>query len=321
MKILITGASGFIGSAFMHRFGARDDLELFGIGRRANPKLPPAVTYLAKDLSQPFHLEFKPDAVIHAAALASPWGAKNEYYKQNIEVTRNVIEYCKRAGLPRLVYISSSSVFYRNEHQYALHENSPIGPTFVNTYAATKYAGERLVGGYGGQKTILRPRAVFGPGDTVLFPRILAAALKGRLPRFINDGPPAIGDVIFIDTLCDYILKAVTSPNVQDSYNLTNAEPVQIEAFLAKILASLNLPTPDRQISVRAAMRTAACTEWLFRTFRLPGEPPITKFGIGVFAYSKTFNPYRTIKDFGPPSVSLDEGVEKFIQWQKQQWQ
>lgn len=320
MKILLTGASGFIGGAFMRRFGSLDELDLFGIGRRQSPALPASVRYRSLDLSQPFDIDFNPDVVIHAAARASPWGSALEYRIQNVETTRQVIRFCERKGWPRLIYISSSSVFYRNEHQFGLHEKSPIGPEFVNAYAASKYAGELLLGDYPGEKTILRPRAVFGPGDTVLFPRILAAAKTGRLFRFVSDGLPAIGDVIYIDVLCDYILAAATRHTVQDSYNLTNAEPVEIETFLCGILRALDLPTPQRTVTVSAAMRGAYCVEWIYRTLRLFGEPPVTRFGVSVFAYSKTFLPWRMLADFGPASVPLSEGVERFVNWQKQQW-
>jgi nucleoside-diphosphate-sugar epimerase len=237
-----------------------------------------------------------------------------------VDSTRNVMDFCARKGYPRLVYISSSSVFYRHEHQFGLTEDSPIGPTFVNAYAASKYAGEVLVGTYRGQKTILRPRAVFGPGDTVLFPRILAAARKGRLPRFIVDGPPAMGDVIYIDVLCDYMLKAATLPTLQPAYNLTNAAPVEIEAFLMHVLRALDLPLPTREMNIQSAMRAAVWIERAYRWLRLPGEPPLTQFGVGVFAYSKTFDTGRALADFGAPCVSLEEGVSRFVDWQKQQW-
>ena len=127
-------------------------------------------------------------------------------------------------------------------------EASPIGPDFVNTYAATKYAGECLVRDYSGEHVILRPRAVFGPGDTVLFPRVLAAARKGRLPLLVSDGPPPQGDVIYIDNLCHYMLQAATTSQLKhDAYNLTNAEPILIHDFLLEALERLHLPAPKRR--------------------------------------------------------------------------
>ena len=89
----------------------------------------------------PFDLDYEPDVVIHAAALASPWARREDYQRHNVEATRNVIAFCEARGRPRLVYLSSSSVFYRNEHQFELTESSPIGPDFVNDYAGDQVRG------------------------------------------------------------------------------------------------------------------------------------------------------------------------------------
>jgi nucleoside-diphosphate-sugar epimerase len=198
-----------------------------------------------------------------------------------------------------------------------LTEDSPIGPCFVNTYAATKYAGECLVRAYSGEHVILRPRAVFGPGDTVLFPRVLAAARKGRLPLLVSDGPPPQGDLIYIDNLCHYMLQAATAALKHDAYNLTNAEPVLIHDFLLEALEGLHLPAPKRRVSVAAAMRAARWTERLYGWLHLLGEPPITTFGVSVFAYSKTFDVSRCRAAFGPPPIGVHEGLRRFVEWQR----
>lgn len=316
MKILVTGASGFVGGAYFRRFKDRLGLVLHGVGRRALAM--PA--YAAVDLSRPFDIDFDPDVVIHAAARASPWGTRAEYHRQNVDATRHVIDYCRRHGMPRLVYVSSSSVFYRDGHQLGITEESPIGPRFVNDYAASKHAGEQLAAGYPGEWCIVRPRAVFGPGDTVLFPRILEAARRGRLPVIDNGGAPAVGDLIYIDTLSDYLHAAATSPQAPGrTFNLTNNQPVAILPFLFDVFDRLGLPRPTRKVSLRTAMLAARGGEAIYRMFRLPGEPPVTRFGVGVFAWSKTFDVSRAIAAFGPPSTSLEHGVERFVEWQRAQ--
>ncbi|MDB4917869.1 MAG: steroid dehydrogenase [Gemmatimonadetes bacterium] len=314
MKILVTGASGFVGGSFMRHFAARSDLMLHGVGRR---QLNHA-RYTSVDLARPFDLSFEPDVVIHAAARATPWGRASDYRRDNIDATKHVIEFCMRHGRPRLVYVSSSSVYYQPGDQYGLTEESPIGPRFVNEYAATKYAGEQLALAYAGPRVIVRPRAVFGPGDTVLFPRIVAAARAGRLPLFTRTGGPAVGDLIYIDTLVEYLLAVATRSNIADSYNLTNSEPVVIQDFLLDVFTRLGLPAPNRRVPVRTAMAAAAVTEAFYRAFRLDSEPPITRFGVGVFAWSKTFNVSRALTDLGPPSVSIADGVERFVRWQRE---
>jgi nucleoside-diphosphate-sugar epimerase len=236
-----------------------------------------------------------------------------------VQATQNVVRFCERRGCPKLIYLSSSSVFYRHEHQFNLTEASPIGPTFVNEYAATKYDGELAIGHYSGVTVVLRPRAVFGPGDTVLFPRILRAARRGQFPLFKSAGAPAVGDLIFIDTLCDYLLAAAVQPKIVGQYNLTNAKPVVIQDFILDAFARLGVRTPTRRITVATAMRVARVTESLYRLLRLKSEPPITRYGVSVFAYSKTFDVTRMLRELGPPSVSLEEGTERFIAWQRAQ--
>lgn len=313
MKILVTGASGFVGGRFMSRFRG-SDVTLHGVGRR------PLVDadYTSIDLSRPFDLPFEPDVVIHAAARATPWGTSRDYQRDNVDATREVLAFCARRGMPRLIYVSSSSVHYRDGHQLGLTEDSPIGPRFANEYAATKFAGEQLVRNYAGTAIIVRPRAVFGPGDTVLFPRILAAAKAGRLPLIDAPGPRAIGDLIYVDTLVDYLMAVAKHPAPADAYNLTNNEPVVIEDFLLDVFARLGLPAPTRRVSLRTAMTAAAVTESLYRVFRLRSEPPITRFGVGVLAWSKTFDVSRAMADLGPPSVSLADGVAAFVRWQQE---
>jgi 2-alkyl-3-oxoalkanoate reductase len=315
IKILVTGASGFVGGRFMARFRDRPGLLLHGVGRRPLP----GPDYTSIDLSRQFELPFLPDVVLHAAARASPWGRPAEFERDNVDTTRQVLALCERVGRPRVVYVSSSSVFYRPGHQFDLTEDSPIGPRFINEYARTKAAGERLVEQYRGSWAIARPRAVFGPGDTVLFPRILAAARQGKLPLFESDGPPARGDLIFIDTLLDCLLALVLRPELSGAYNLTNGQPVEIQPFLFEVFRRLGIPAPTRRVSVRTALVAAAATEMVYRLLRLRSEPPITRFGVGVFAWSKTFDVRKARAALGPPSVPLEEGVEAFVRWQREQ--
>lgn len=314
MKILLTGASGFVGSSFFGMMKDRPGIRIHGVGRRPMP----FAEYTQCDLTVPFDLDQSPDVVIHGAARSLPWGKAEEFHRQNVTATRNVIDFCERKGVKHLVYISSSSVFYREQDQEGMTERTPIGPEFVNHYARTKYEGECLVRNFPGRSVILRPRAVFGPGDTVLFPRILAAALAGKMYRFERDGPPVKGDLIYIDTLCEYMLRAAVDPAVEGDFNLTNNEPVEIEPFLWGIFERLGIRFPEKKMSCEKALKVATAIEWFYKIFLPRTEPPITRFGIGVLAYSKTFDASKTLRVLGPPAVDLQSGVEAFIRWQKE---
>jgi nucleoside-diphosphate-sugar epimerase len=310
MKVLITGASGFVGSALWSACEKRG-WEVMALGRR--PMASPV--YRQIDLSSPIDLPFQPDAVVHLAARSSPWGKRQDYHRQNITATRNVVEFCTKRAVPHLIYISTSAVLYRNEHQFRMDENTPAPAVTINEYARTKYAGEKLVENYVGAWSILRPRAVFGPGDTVVFPRILRAAQRGRLPLIESDSIVQ-GDLIYIDTLVEYIARAIERKTT-GLHHLTNNQPVPILSFLGDVFSQLDLPSPTRRVSAKQAMRLAGLIEALYRVIPVLGEPPITRFGVSVFAYSKTFNVTKALRDLGPPLVSVGEGVARFVEWQR----
>jgi 2-alkyl-3-oxoalkanoate reductase len=311
--ILITGSSGFIGS-WLCRYFQELGHTVYGVGRRALAKT--SYTYLQHDLAEPLTLNLKPDIVIHAAALSSPWGSRTSFEKNNVLATKHVIDFCKQSKA-KLVYISSSSVYYQNNHQLNITEQTPLPQKAINLYAATKRKAEELVKEYDGSWLILRPRAVFGPEDTVLFPRILRAAEAGRLP-LLKSKDTVLGDLIYIETLCDYIAKASLNPDINGVFNLTNNQSVVMLEFLLGVFRELGLPEPKRSIPVERAMFVAQMLEGLY-TFIPNKEPPITRFGVSVFAYSKTFDVSKTLSVLGKPKVSLDEGVKRFVTWQKKQ--
>ena len=320
MKLLITGASGFIGGRFLQRFSAHPDLDLLGVGRR-ELALP---NYRSIDLSQAGSLDatlrdFAPDVVIHAAALSVPFARRRDFLRHNIEATRCVIDSCRAHAQPKLIYISSSSVHYQPRDQLGIREDDPIGPTFANTYAETKAAGETLVRDYPGAWTILRPRAVFGPGDTVLFPRLLEAAKRGKLPRIVRKGPAAVGDLISVDALTDYMLRAAQRPDAVGAFNLSHGEPVAMQDFIADLFRRLDLPPSGKRISYRSARVAAFAAELLWTALPLRGEPPVTRFGIDVLCFSKTFDIAKARAVLGEPSQTLAQGLDDFIAWQRAQ--
>ncbi len=163
---------------------------IHGIGRRAMPG-----NYTALDLSKPFDVDFTPDVVIHAAARALPWGSKADFETQNVAATQNVADFCTpEKGAPGSFTFRRARCFTGRRINSASRRGTPIGPRFLNRYAETKYTGERLVREFPGSWAILRPRAVFGPGDTVLFPRILEAARRGKLARLTRPGGGGAGE-------------------------------------------------------------------------------------------------------------------------------
>ncbi len=317
LRVLVTGSSGFIGTHLLRQIRAAGWSAL-GIGRR--PLNEP--DYLPHDLVRPLPVNLgRPiDVVVHAAARSNPWGTRRQFEDDNVTATRNVIDFCQQNGSPRLVYISSSSVYYRPQHQLEITEETPLPSRHVNLYAATKRKAEDLVRQYPGPWVILRPRAVFGPGDTVLLPRIIRAAQQGRLPVLYSPDGPVVGDLIYIDNLVDAVCQS-TDQRISGVFNLTNNEPVPILDFLFTVFDRLGIDRPKRRISAKTAMIMAGGLETFHRLFLPRTEPAITRFGVHVFRYSKTFDVSRANAHFGLPRISLDEGLNRTVDWFRLQLQ
>lgn len=311
-RVLVTGASGFVGGSLLRALRSAG-VDAIGVGRRASD----APGYVRHDLGEPISFDSwgRIDAVVHAAARASPWGRRSQFERDNVIATRNVIDAAVRNGCDRFVYISSSSVYYRPQHQIGINEQTPLPGRQINDYSATKRKGERLVERFPGRWTILRPRAVFGPGDTVLLPRIVQAAKRGQLPLLELRGIEVVGDLIYIDNLIDAIVQTLKTPEAVGTINLTNNEPVPILSFLIDILKCLGIPAPTRRVSVAQAMRFAAMLELFYGLFLPDHEPPMTRFGVHVFAYSKTFDVSRMVAALGPPKIGNAEAVERTVAW------
>ncbi|MEG1421511.1 MAG: NAD(P)-dependent oxidoreductase [Citrobacter sp.] len=314
MKILLTGASGFIGSAFLRRFADCADLELCGVGRRPGQDFPPTLRYHALSLERLAQLNFIPDVVIHAAGRTSPWGTPQEYERDNVETTRQVIDFCNQHGFPRLILLSSAAVYYRFAHQFNLRESEVSGANFTSEYGRSKYQAEALVNAYRGEKTIFRSCAVFGAGDRLLFPPLLNAARKRQLVRLRSDITPAQAEIMPVGMLCDYLLRAARHPQLRRCYNISAGQPVETAAFLDDVLRQLGLPLPVKTVHPDTALHVAGALEWLWRWFPLAGEPPITRFGVAVFSYSATLNITAMCEDFGAPNEDLHHCVQDFLQ-------
>ena len=182
MRVLITGSNGFIGGRLAVAAGERG-WDVVGLGRAVS-STPPVTSYVRRDVRSPLALTGGVDAVVHCAALASPWARPSAFAETNVQGTRHVVDWCLSNGRPHLILVSSTSVLYRHADQLDLTEDSPVPPEKeqINAYSRSKLAAERLAESYPGRWTVLRPRAVFGPGDTTLLPRVLAVAGRGLLP-------------------------------------------------------------------------------------------------------------------------------------------
>lgn len=234
MKILLTGATGFIGGHLMDRFHERH--ELVAVARGGRPGDAPAgVNWVKQDLARPLsygNLPERIDAVIHLAQSRSyrlfPEGAE-DMFDVNIRGTFALLEYARRAGAGRFVLASSGTVYGRGEAEST--EEGAIRP--ANFYARTKYAAEQLAAGYESffHVAILRLFAVYGPGQQdALMPNLLRKVREGEAIE-VDGGQGLRINPIFVE---DAVRAVEAALSVEESglFNVAGDETVSIRELV-----------------------------------------------------------------------------------------
>ncbi len=313
MRIAVTGATGFLGGEICRRAIGRG-WEVMALGRNVTEGtrlVQLGCRFVAAPLSQIWTLSeafANLDAVIHAAALSSPWGRHGDFVTANVTGTRNVASAARSAAVRRLVAISSTSVYFRFADQYRIREDLPLPPP-VNSYAATKAAAEAVALSAGLSTVILRPRGIIGPGDRALLPRLAAAAARGPLPLF-RDGAHEV-DVTPVATAAEACLDAATPETPAGIYNVSNGEPVSVRWLVENAMAAIGRPVGWRPLPVGPALAAARLLEWA--SLARPGrpEPIVTRYGLGLLAYGQTLDLSAARSALGlRPAMSIRECLD-----------
>ena len=324
MKALVTGGGGFLGGVIVRQLLARGDA-VRSFTRTAYPWLEElGVEQAHGDLSDTDAVRQAIagcDVVFHVAAKAGVWGRYEQFFATNVAGTANVIAACLEVGVNRLVYTSTPSVVHAGASLEGINESAPYADHYEAYYPETKAEAERLVLAANGPDlatVALRPHLVWGPGDPHLIPRAIARARKGKLRR-IGTLPVKV-DVTYVDNAADAHLLAADrlapgSPVAGKVYFISNGEPVDLWEFLNRVLALVDLPPVTRTISVRRARLAGKVLEWVYRTFRLPGEPALTRFIAAQLSTSHWYDISAARRDLGyEPRVSIDEGLKRMVE-------
>ena len=275
MRVAVTGASGSVGGHVARALAAMGH-EVLSYGRRDVAELhEPPPNYVSWDVTAGPIAPVDVDAVIHSAAHVGDWGRYSTFYAANVDGTRAVLESFPRAA--RVVHISSSSVYSDALHKLAVREDAPIGDCRFSSYGRTKALAERVVLERRPDAIVLRPHIVYGPGDTTLLPRVLAARRLGRLP-IPGNGRNRVS-VTHVDNLVSAVTRALVSAPT-GVFNVADAETATVNELLRTILSRLGVPTKIVHVPRAIAWQIAVALEHIWPNRVGRSGPMLTRYAV-----------------------------------------
>ena len=321
MKVLVTGAGGMLGRATAAALIARGD-EVTVLQRRPSGLDCAEIRADITDSAAVARAVAGQDSVLHLAAKVGVAGLPAEFHRVNVRGTEVVLDAVRRAGVGRLVYVSSPSV----AHAGRALVGAPAGPadpvTARSPYARTKAAAERTaLGADGPELAVLavRPHLVWGPGDTQLVGPIAARARAGRLV-LVGSGAALI-DTTYVDNAVDALIHAVDvcGPAHGQALVVSNGEPRPVAEILGRICLATGAPVPHRRVPLSVAVVAGGAVEAVWRLSRRSDDPPLTRFLAEQLGTAHWFDQRRTRAVLGwVPRVSLQQGFSFLEQAQQE---
>ena len=314
MKVFITGASGFVGGAAARHLAAKGH-EIVAMSRSesSDAKIRAlGATPMRCDLENVAaeHMQGA-DAVIHSAAYVEAWGPKDAWHKFNVLGTQRVLDAAKEAGVKRFIHIGTEAAIVHGQHVRGADETYPLAPGSPYPYCATKAQAEmkvRRANAPGFETIVLRPRFIWGPGDTTLLPVIEAMAAAGNW-TWIDHGS-AVTSTTHIDNLVHAIELALEHGTPGQAYFVLDDGDVSMKEMITGMAASRGLELPDKSIPGWLAGAIGSVSEFAWRTFNLKGEPPLTRHAAMVMSRDCTLKGDKARAEMNyTPVISREAGL------------
>ncbi len=320
MRILVTGGTGFLGQHLVRRLLTHGhQVQMMGRNMAVAKALIDlgAIPFIAdlRDQSAVMRACQNIDVVYHVGALSAPWGKRSDFYAINVGGIEAVIMGCRTHEVRRLIYVSSPSVVFDGRDQHCVTEDVPYPYRFASIYSLTKKLGEDRVNAVSAQEletVILRPKAIFGPGDQALLPRLISAAQQGRLPQ-IGNGRNLV-DLTYVENVVHALILALDAQTAAGkTYTITNDEHVPLWNVIRYVLQRLALPTRLRKVSLATVLAAAGLME--LRATLSGKEPLLTRYSAAILARTQTYDIRAAKRDLGyAPIISVAEGVERTLE-------
>jgi nucleoside-diphosphate-sugar epimerase len=326
--LLITGATGLLGSHIAERLAARGDrvrvLVRPGSDRSFLQTL--GVEFAEGDLTDAGSCERAVrgiQQVFHSAAKVGDWGQWSEFQAACLDGTRNLAEAATTAGVERFLHISSTSAYgHPPEGGPPVLEDAPLGlrlwPIW-DFYTRSKVESEqllwRMAERQGLRLTVIRPSWLYGERDRTTLKRLVGRLRAGKVPLIGPGNNPL--SAIYAGNVADAAILAADDPgSVGEAYNITHQGQITQREFLELFIEAIGAPPLRRRISYPLTFAAAFGFEALAHARGRPTPPLITRYATWLMGRNLSYSTTKAETRLGwRPKVDNRESIARSVRW------
>ncbi len=314
MRIFVTGGSGFVGGAAIR------DLVAKGHDVRAMSRSEKSDAKVAALGAKPVRCDLEDvsaahigdaEAVVHSAAFVEQWGPRDAWKRFNVDGTARMLAASREAGVKRFIHIGTEAALFHGQHLRGVDETYPLAPNSPYPYSSTKAQAEKLVRNANAlpfETIVLRPRFIWGPGDTTLLPLIEHMAKSGQW-MWVNHGRTQTSTT-HIANLVHAIELALTHGRAGEAYFILDDGVRPMREMMTGMAASRGLTLPDKSVPGWVADTLGATMEGAWSVLPLKGEPPLTRFSAMIMSRDAILKDDKARAEMGyRPVISVEDGM------------
>lgn len=330
MKVLVTGATGFLGQDLVsHLLEKKYCVTAIGRDDHKGQKLTElGAHFIHTDifktpLNELIQLWGKYDALVHCAALSSTWGPFRHFYDQNVVVTQKMLQFAELTGIKTFIHISSPSIYTQEKNITQLSEDHLWPSKKINHYASTKAMADQAVQSFNSStlaKIILRPMAIMGRGDEAILPRLIKMGMSGIIP--ITKKMPVFIDLTHVRNVSHSIELSLQYAQKHQKplsiFNISNGTPIDFKAMIDWLYQELNLDVKKLYLPYQWLKPIALLLEKSAQLSGYRWEPKLTKFALCLLTFDRTLDISSAKTMLGyQPIISHEETLQESLQWAK----
>jgi nucleoside-diphosphate-sugar epimerase len=308
-RAFVTGGSGFVGGKLIPMLRVRG-VEVAALARSdasASKVESLGATAVRGDLDDIAALEAGMrgcDTVFHAAAHTDQFDPVAVHMRITTKGTENVLAAARTAGVKRFVHVSTEAVLADGKPIVRADETRPLPKQPLGAYPLTKGLAEQAVVAEnrdGLETVVVRPRFVWGKGDTNLLPEFIEAVRAGKF-GWIGGGH-YLTSTVHVDNVIEGMLLAADKGTPGSIYFLTDGQPVDFRDFITKLLATQGVDAGKRNVPRWLARTAVTLTAWMKR-------PPLTKTAFALMAHEVTVDDSKARRELGYTSKkTIEQGL------------